>query len=257
MLLRRWFRWLLFLIFTVSLLQARVVRVEIASRQDVLNGKTFGNIGAYERITGRVFFAAAVANPHNRSIVDLDHAVNLNHGAVEFSADFMALRPKDSGKSNGSLLLEIPNRGRAFIVGTIDGGDWDAAHDAGDGWLLRNGYSVVSLGWQWDVASEDGLRLYAPIAKENGKTIGGLLRGDVMLPKVMEEIPLGHIMLGNIGGSEYPVADADDPHNVLTVRDSREAKRTVIPRSEWQFAHTVEGKLVASDRHIHLRFHTC
>lgn len=253
MLLRRWFRWLLFLIFTVSLLQARVVRVEIASRQDVLNGKTFGNIGAYERITGRVFFAAAVANPHNRSIVDLDHAVNLNHGAVEFSADFMALRPKDSGKSNGSLLLEIPNRGRAFIVGTIDGGDWDAAHDAGDGWLLRNGYSVVSLGWQWDVASEDGLRLYAPIAKENGKTIGGLLRGDVMLPKVMEEIPLGHIMLGNIGGSEYPVADADDPHNVLTVRDSREAKRTVIPRSEWQFAHTVEGKLVASDRHIHLQ----
>ena len=29
-------------------------------------------------------------------------------------------------------------------------------------------------------------------------------------------------------------------------------KRTVIPRSEWQFAHTVDGKLTPSDRHIHL-----
>jgi len=202
---------------------------------------------------GRVFFSVAVANPHNRSIVDLDNAVNLDHGAVEFSADFMALRPKDAAKSNGSLLLEIPNRGRGRIVGLIDGGDWDAAHDAGDGWLLRNGYSVVSLGWQWDAAGDGALRLYAPIAKENGKTIRGLLRGDVMPSRVMDEIPLGHLILGNIGGSEYPVADVDDPRDVLTVRDSREAKRTLIPRPEWQFAHTVDGKLAASDRHIHLK----
>jgi hypothetical protein len=250
--LRSWFRWLFFLILTVSLLNARVVRVEIASRQDVSNGRTFGDVGAYERITGRVFFSVPVANPHNRSIVDLDKAVNLNHGAVEFSADFMALRPKNSGKSNGSLLLEIPNRGRGRIVGLIDGGDWDAAKDAGDGWLLRNGYSVVSLGWQWDATGEDALRLYAPIAKENGEIIRGLLRGDLMPSKVMEEIPLGHIIIGSIGGSEYPVADVDDPRNVLTVRDTREAKRTLIPRSEWQFAHTVDGKIENSDRHIHL-----
>ena len=251
--LRSWFCWLFFLIFSVSALTARVIRVEVASRQDVLNGKTFGNGGVYERITGRVFFSVAVANPHNRSIVDLGNAVNLDHGAVEFSADFMALRPKDSAKSNGSLLLEIPNRGRGRIVGLIDGGDWDAAHDAGDGWLLRNGYSVVSLGWQWDAAGDGALRLSAPIAKENGKTIRGLLRGDVMPSRVMDEIPLGHLILGNIGGSEYPVADVDDPRDVLTVRDSREAKRTLIPRPEWQFAHTVDGKLAASDRHIHLK----
>jgi hypothetical protein len=250
--LRSWFHWLFFLIFTVSLLNARVVRIEIASRQDVSNGRTFGNVGAYERITGRVFFSVSVTNPHNRSIVDLDKAVNLNHGAVEFSADFMALHPKNSGKSNGSLLLEIPNRGRGRIVGLIDGGDWDAAKDAGDGWLLCNGYSVVSLGWQWDATGEDALRLYAPIAKENGETIRGLLRGDLMPSKVMEEIPLGHIIIGSIGGSEYPAADVDDPRNVLTVRDTREAKRTLIPRPEWQFAHTVDGKIENSDRHIHL-----
>jgi hypothetical protein len=250
---RRWFSSLFILsVLTVSPLNARVVRIQIDSRQAVSDSKTFGKVGAYERITGRIFFSVAVANPHNRVIVDLDKAVNLNHGEVEFSADFMALRPKDSTKSNGSLLLEVPNRGRGRIVSLMDGGDWDAARDAGDGWLLRNGYSVVSLGWQWDATGDGALRLYAPIAKENGSTIRGLLRGDLMPSRVMDEIPLGHLIVGNMGGSEYPVAEPDDPRNQLTVRNRPEAARALIPRSEWQFAHTVDGKLVASDRHIHL-----
>jgi hypothetical protein len=94
--------------------------------------------------------------------------------------------------------------------------------------------------------------LFAPVAKENGQSIAGLLRGDIMPSEAMPEIPLGHYMLGNIGGTEYPVAAPDDPRNVLTVRDSRNAPRTVIPRAQWQFAHLVDGKLTPSDRHIHL-----
>jgi len=243
---------LFLLLLTISPAYARVVRVEIASRQDILNGKPFGDAGSYERITGRVYFALAITNSHNLRIVDLSHAVNLKDGEVEFSADFIAIRPKDAHKGNGSMILENPNRGRSRIIAVVDGGDWDVANDAGDAWLLRNGFTVVSLGWQWDAAGADALHLYAPIAKENGKTITGLLRGDLMPSKEMPEIPLGHLILGNIGGSEYPVAAPDDPRNVLTVRDSREATRTVIPRTEWQFAHMVDGKLTPSDRNIHL-----
>jgi len=242
----------LFLIFLCLPLSARVVRVEISSRNDVLDGKAFGDVGAYERITGRVYFAVPVANPHNARIVDLGNAVNLKNGEVEFSADFIAVRPKDSRKGNGSLLLQNPNRGHGFIISMVDGGDWDLAHDVGDAWLLRHGFTIVTLGWQWDAEGDDALRLYAPIAKENGKTITGLLRGDVMLAKELPEIPLGHLILGHIGGSEYPVAAPDDPRNVLTVRDSRDAVRTVIPRSEWQFAQTIDGKLTPSNRSIHL-----
>ena len=111
----------------------------------------------------------------------------------------------------------------------------------------------MSLGWQWDAFGDDALRLDAPIAKENGKTITGLLRGDFMLTKEAQEVSLGHLMMGTIGGSEYPVSASDDPRNTLTARDSREAARTVIPRSEWQFAHSVDGKLTPSDRHIYLK----
>ena len=233
-------------------LEARVTRVEITTRTDVLGGKAFGDVGAYERITGKVYFSLLVANPHNQRIVDLANAVNLKNGEVEFSADFAAVRPKDAHKGNGSLLLEVPNRGRARILSLVDGGDQDLAKDAGDAWLLRRGFTVVSLGWQWDATGPDALGLTAPIAKEHGQTITGLLRGDLMLASKTPEIPLGHLILGQIGGSEYPASVPDDPRNVLTVRDSRTGPRTVIPRSDWQFAHTVDGNLIASDRHIHL-----
>jgi hypothetical protein len=233
-------------------LSARVTRVEIASRTDVQGGKAFGNAGAYERITGRVYFSVPVANAHNRRIVDLDKAVNLKDGEVQFSADFTVVQPKDPRQGNGSMLLEVPNRGRSRIISLVDDGNWDLSNDAGDAWLLRDGFTIVSLGWQWDAEGPDALKLYAPVAKDNGKTITGLLRGDLMPSKPMAEIPLGHLITGSIGGSEYPVAIPDDPRNVLTVRDSREAKRRKIPRSQWQFAQTRDGRLVPSVRHIHL-----
>jgi Alpha/beta hydrolase domain len=240
------------LLAVIPAVHAGVVRVELSSRTDILDGKTFGERGAYERIVGRVYFSAAVANPHNSAIVDLGNAVNLKNGEVEYSTDFIAIRPKDVSKSNGSMIMEIPNRGGTGIVSLVDGGDRDLAQSAGDAWLLRNGYSIVSLGWQWDAVGDKALRLYAPIARENGRKITGLLRGDLMLSKATDEIPLGHLIIGNIGGSEYAVAAAGDPRNTLTVRDSRDSKRTPIPRSQWRFAHTVDGKLTSSDRYIHL-----
>ena len=63
---------------------------------------------------------------------------------------------------------------------------------------------------------------------------------------------MGHFITGSIGGTEYPVANTEDSRNVLTVRDTRDGKRTLIPRSQWQFADLVDGKVVPSDRHIRL-----
>jgi len=88
----------------------RVIRVETLSRQDVLGAAAFGDAGPYERIVGRVHFAVSISNPHNQRIVDLDKAGNLTDGEVEFSADFIAVRPKDAHKGNGALLLEVNRR---------------------------------------------------------------------------------------------------------------------------------------------------
>jgi hypothetical protein len=231
---------------------ARVVSFEVVSREIVADGSRFGNSGEYERIVGRVHFSVEVANVHNRRIVDLDRAENLKDGAVEFSADAVILRPVDRAKGNGTLLLEVPTRGRPRIVSLVDGGDWNAKTNTGDGWFLRNGYSYVALGWQFDAVGDNPLRLYAPVAKDHGEAITGLVRGDLMPSKVMEEIPLGHITLDAMGGSEYAVALPSDPRNSLTVRASPDAPRQLIDRAKWTFSKTVEGRLIPSDRHIHL-----
>src|ERR1700746_2937911 len=102
--------WLLLLTLATTASPARVARIEIASSSAVLDGRSFGRAGPYERLSGRVYFAVAVDNPHNASIVDLRNAVNLHAGDVEFSADFIAVRPKDLSRGNGTLLLEVPNR---------------------------------------------------------------------------------------------------------------------------------------------------
>src|SRR6202522_641854 len=125
---RAWF--LLALLLTVLPLHARVVRVEVASRTSVLDGKVFGDAGAYERITGRVYFSLPVANAHNLRIVDLGNAVTLKNGEVEFSSDFVGVRPKDAHKGNGSMLLEVPNRGNARILSLVAGGAQDLAPNA-------------------------------------------------------------------------------------------------------------------------------
>jgi hypothetical protein len=233
-------------------LQARVVRVEVTSTQPVAHGRAFGHAGAYERLTGKVYFSVAVANPHNRRIVDLKHAVNLHHGQVAFSADFVAIRPVDAARGNGSMLLEVPNRGHQAIVSIVDGGSANLS-SVGDAWLLRRGFTVVSLGWQWDAVGPRALKLYAPIAKNHGHTITGLLRGDLMLSRPQPVIPLGHDIIGTIGGSEYPVANPRDPRNVLTVRNTRQGRRVIVPRSNWEFAKLVNGRPVPDNRHIYLK----
>ena len=95
----------------IPTMQARVVRVEITSRTDIQDGKPFGAAGAYEKITGRVFFAVDPANLHNRQIVDLDKAPRNVHGEVEFSADLYLLKPKDMAKGNQAVLFQVSNRG--------------------------------------------------------------------------------------------------------------------------------------------------
>src|SRR5206468_1942455 len=72
--------WLGLVACSCAMAWARVTRVEVVSRADVLGGQEFGAAGAYERIVGRVYVSLPVANLHNRGIVDLANAVNLKDG---------------------------------------------------------------------------------------------------------------------------------------------------------------------------------
>lgn len=220
---------------------ARVLRVEVVRREDVLGGKAFGAAGAYEKLVGRVYFAVPPGDPHNRQIVDLDQADRNPQGEVEFSADFYVLRPKNPALGNGALLLEISNRGGKGILGIMNGGrggaDPTTEPEFGDAFLMNRGYTVAWVGWQWDVRPDARLlHLYAPIAHgPNGTHIRGLVRSDFTLSEPRAEMPLGHWISNSIGGMGYAVADSAAPENVLTVRDQPLAPRRTLPRADWQF----------------------
>ncbi|HYX00024.1 MAG TPA: alpha/beta hydrolase domain-containing protein [Candidatus Elarobacter sp.] len=254
--LRKRLVWVLTLIvFLVSTADAHVTRVEIVSREDVQGGRAFGLAGAYEKIVGRVYFAVSPENVHNRQIVDLDKTPRNAQGEVEFSADLHLYKPKDMNKGNGAVLFEVSNRGGRGILRLVDGGtSSDANGEFGDGFLLREGYTIVWLGWQFDLA-EDGqkVRLSAPVAHDpGGKEIRGLVRSDFTPSQKTDDMPLGHILLGPSGGKSYPADDPASTKNVLTVRDAPEGQRQSIPRSQWSFAHSVDGKLTADAHYIHL-----
>jgi hypothetical protein len=244
----------LIVIFALSA-EAHVTRVEILSRGDVQDGRTFGLAGAYERIIGRVYFALDPENLHNRQIVDLDKAPRNAQGEVEFSADLYLFKPKDMNKGNGAVLFEVSNRGGRGILRLVDGGSSsDPNGELGDGFLLREGYTIAWLGWQSDLADEgEKVRLNAPVAHDaGGREIRGLVRSDFTLAEKKDDMPLGHIMLGPGGGKSYPVDDPTSTNNVLSIRDTPAGARQIVPRSQWSFAHSVEGKLVNDPHFIHL-----
>lgn len=243
--------WFLFMSSILgSLAQARVVRVEITSREDIQQGKPFGDAGAYEKIVGRVYFAVDPANVHNRQIVDLDKAPRNAHGEVEFSADLYLLKPKDMAKGNQSMLFEVSNRGGRGILSLVNGHD----DQFGDGFLMRQGYTIAWVGWEFDLSSKgEHLRLTAPVAHEaDGKEIHGLVRSDFTPEETRNDMPLGHILLGPDGGNSYAVDDPASEKNILTVRDTPTGTRQTISRSTWSFGHIVDGQLKADPHYIHL-----
>jgi Alpha/beta hydrolase domain len=200
--------------------RAEVARVEITTRGDVANGTTFGTTGAYEQLVGKIYFAVDPANPRNRVIVDIDKAPKNAAGRVEMSADFAVLRPKDSSKGNGVALLDVVNRGNKTVVA---GFNRASGNDMGDGLLMRMGYTVVWVGWEFDVPQRAGaIRIDVPSA--TGVT--GMVHATV--------IPTARSITAQVGDlAAYAPSDAASPQNTLSVRDGAMGKPTTIPRSQW------------------------
>jgi hypothetical protein len=212
-----------------ALLSAALLRIEVSDRSDVLDGKAFGAAGPYERIVGRAYFAVDPNLPANRIITDLAKAPRNDEGLVEFSSDIYVLKPRDPKHGNGAVLFEVSNRGGKAMLAVFDHGpaaaDPRMEKDFGDGFLLEQGYTLVWLGWEFDVPPSPGaLRLYAPVAKG----VTGLVRSEFVL-----DAKGTRQSLGDRDQLAYAVLNPDDPGLTLTMRDHSDSPRQVIPRAAW------------------------
>src|SRR5260221_12207674 len=132
---------------------AALTRIEIISNSPFIEGKAFGDVGAYTRITGRFYGELDPNLPANKGIVDLARAPRNARGKVEDSGDFDILRPADAAKGNGTLLYDVTNRGSKRVMYVFNDAAptnaLDKPEHAGDGFLIRNGFTI---GWRGGVA---------------------------------------------------------------------------------------------------------
>jgi hypothetical protein len=208
--------------------RAEVTQIEISSRTDVLGGHSYGVVGPYEWLEGRAHFALDPAHPRNRTVVDLGLAPRNSRGLVEFSADIAIMRPKDSAHASGVTVFDVVNRGLPTILDFLDRGNFLAKPGTpeyiGDDFLLKQGTTLVWLGWQHDLPAQPGrLRMAAPQVAG----IEGLVNGDEVVAAKTTDISLG-----DRTSIPYPVTDPNAVENTLTVADSRSAPQRIVPRSE-------------------------
>lgn len=201
-----------------------------------MNGANFGPAGPYERLIGKAYFGVDPNLPANKIITDVQLAPRNAEGLVEFSADLYILKPRDPAKGNHSILFEVSNRGGKGMMSVFNraAGGADPRTDAqfGDKLLLEQGYTIVWLGWQFDVPRTPGnLRLYAPIATDNGKAITGLVRSEFVPDSRTTVMPLA-----DRGHAEYPVVEIEE----LTVRDNATGTRKPVAKAEWNLRNGKE-----------------
>lgn len=223
---------------------AQLERLEIVERQPLEEGHSFGLAGPYEMLTGKAYFAVDPQHPANVAVVDLDKAPRGADGRVRFASDFMIVRPVDLGRGNGSLILDVANRGNpiSFLFNFPDYTfrDPQSLGPSGDGFLMHQGFTLAAVGWQSDFPTGPGTLRREPVIARGtgGAPLTGLVRAEDIFG---EDVPV--FELGHWKHRPYPVADPDDPRNVLTVRQQMDGPRQVIPREQWRFGR-LEGKEV-------------
>lgn len=205
---------------------AEVTRFEtVAAEKPALQGRSFGERGQADKITGRATIALDPADPRNAVIADIALAPRNADGRVEAIADVVLLRPE---RPNGLLLVEIPNRGRKLIGPLVEGTSTEASgrlaqgDDAGRGFLLSQGYTLAWIGWQGDIAPGSGMGIRLPVLA--GVTGPSREEWSFENTKSPIEAPL-----------TWPAADLDPAKAHLTVRAKPEDPRATPPGLSFRF----------------------
>jgi len=241
-----------------SLAPAEVVRIEIHDRQPFAAGMSFEPVGPYERLTGRLFLEADPDAPVNARICDLRLAPRNARGRVEYWTDFCLLTPVDPCRGNRRLLYDVSNRGNKLALWTFNSAaertndPLTRAH-AGNGFLMRHGYSLLWTGWNGDVVEDGTGRLMAglPEALLDGEPITGPVHLEICVAEPMPSRPLSWSPWGAF--ASYPPATVDPKQASLTVRRSRADPPETISPDDWGFGRVEDGRVIPSSTDIHVR----
>jgi hypothetical protein len=145
---------------------------------------------------------------------------------VEYSADFYILKPVVMAKGNGAIFYEANNRGGKSVLARFNSGtrsnDPSTAEHAGDGFLMRQGLTVVWNGWMPGIAAENNLlRIEVPSAPGLEQT-------------VWDEF-LSNDNTTKTGRLTYRATTTDKGQATLLVRDRNGDEPAVVAPAQWEF----------------------
>ena len=230
-----------------------VTRLDITSVRPFAGGQSFGEVGPYNHLKGTAHFSVDPLHPSNSSITDVELAPRDSEGRVHFSADFEMLQPADPERGRGSVIFDVVNRGRKTILGFNSAAramDPGAPLDPGNGFLMREGYTVVWCGWQCDVPDDPNLiGLNAPQALNPD---GSALTGK-MLCQFQSNDPVNVFLLADRTHEPHPPTDSNEAGAPLTVRDHPNGPHTEIPRERFQFVRVEDEQVEPDLNHVYLR----
>src|SRR5262249_14905095 len=168
----------------------------------------------------------------NAVIVDIQNAPKNANGMVEYDTDIYILKPINMANSNHRLWFEVNNRGNmpAYALmteGRVQANNPTKAADAGNGFLMNQGYTIVEAGWDATAPTGGGrFTIHVPVAKNaNGSPIVG---------PSLEEFVVDDDQTTE-GDLTYTAASVDKSKATLTVRTRYEDKPEVVPADKWAF----------------------
>ncbi len=231
------------------------IRLHLDIREPFAAGVSFGGVGPYERLAGRVRFAIDPTAPPYSRVVDLSLAPRNAAGYVEYATDFFLLKPVDLARGNQRLLYDVINRGNKRALQFFN----DAPHSntphslehAGNGFLLCRGYAILWSAWQGDLLPGNGrMTMELPTATDAEGAITGIVRTELIAdaPGIVC-LPLS----GNTYTRSYESVTLETTTSSLTRRAYAGDPPQVLPADTWQFAKVSNtGEVIASSLHCYI-----
>ena len=240
------------LLVSAQAANARITRITVANVQTpTFDGVSFGAVGQYEKLRGRAFGEIDPADPRNALITDIQLAPRNPRGMVEYSMDFFILKPVNAVAGKHRVLYYMNNRGNldsplfpstGLLSLFNDGGggnDPTTAADAGNGFLMRQGYTIVSSGWDAGViAGGNRLTITVPVARNPD--------GSPIVGPSLEELVIDNATTMT-AGLTYAAATLDKSHATLTVRAHYADPPVTISAGAWEFVNNRTIRLLPAD----------
>jgi hypothetical protein len=129
---------------------AKLTKLDISSQQ------SYGTFKPGEYVWWQGTISGELAP--TEKIPDIDKAARNAHGMVEYQAKISLMFPKNPNNGNGTLLVDIPNRGRPYAQGLYDSPRDEpfeaGVTDVGTGFLQDHGFAVAEVQWELGPGTE-------------------------------------------------------------------------------------------------------